>query len=377
MRSSFFMSAQLHNPPLPLLPPPPSCRRKHALLHRALQLSSSSSSNSSAFFAGDFMRRLGSSRPGGRAYESSLSFHALRGAAFAREESIGAVVEQLLLIGVSQRVIQYAEFVFASFSAQYKIEEGVWGVWMRLLKRVPRSVLWLMNFNDESSENVMALARAHLGDEHWRVVITMLLPRKVETVVKGFWADLALDTWLINGHTTAAETGWHGLPMVAAPGSLHYHTRLSSSITMSLASPSLSHCPSASHPTAHLVARNAADYFDLAAAYALSSLYDRRAWRRFVPNVLAGALFDGKSWAEAWGRGLKMARDIQWMTDDDDKGGVSAGEDFAACEEVLRGGEEGAGGLPRSVRVCARAIAGKGARTPLLRFNVIVSTGII
>jgi hypothetical protein len=320
------------------------------------------------------MRRLGSSRPGGRAYESSLSFHALRGAALAREESVGAVLQQLLLIGVSQRVIEYAEFVFASFSAQYKIEEGVWIVWMRLLKRVPRSVLWLMNFNDESSDNVMSLARQHLGDECWRVVISMLLPRKVETVVKGFWADLALDTWLINGHTTAAETGWHGLPMIASPGSMHYHTRLSSSITMSLASlSSPSPCPSARPPTSHLVARNTADYFDLAAAYALASLADRGMWRRFVPNVLAGTLFDGQSWAAAWQRGLKMARDIQWMMNGDEQGGVSAEDEFAACQEVLSGGGEGQGVLPRSLRVCARAITGKDPRVPLLRFNVIVS----
>jgi hypothetical protein len=220
------------------------------------------------------------------AYEGSLRFHLLRGAPMQQEETARSVLQQLLLIGVSARVIQWADFVFASFSAQYKIDEEVWGVWMRLLKRVPRSVLWLMNFNDESGDNVAAMARAHLGDDHWRVVITLLLPRKVETVVKGFWADLALDTWLINGHTTAAETGWHGVPMVVAPASLHYHARLSSSISLSIASLASSTCPSPPHTTAHLISRNPDDYYQLASAFALSAIADRGNWRRFVPNVL-------------------------------------------------------------------------------------------
>ncbi len=307
------------------------------------------------------------------AYSSAMAFHSLRGVPLQQEETARAVLHQLLLIGVSEHVIGWADFVFASFSAQYKIDEEVWSVWMQLLKHVPRSVLWLVNFNDESSDNIMALARAHLGEEHWRVVITLLLPRKVETVVKGYWADLALDTWLINGHTTAAETGWHGLPMVVMPGSLHYHARLSSSIMLSLASASSLPCPSPSRPTAHLISRNTDDYFQIASAFARSAVADRGSWRSFVPNVLAGTLFDGEIWAQSWERGLKMARDVQMMTADNlANSTMAAVETIAACGEVLRGGEEGVGVTPKSFSICARAMAGKGAHTRLLGFNIIV-----
>jgi hypothetical protein len=361
--------------PPPPPPPRPLSRQKHALLRRALARSSADAASSSELFQGDFMRRHRSNPSTDRAYSGSLRFHALRGAALQQEETARAVVEQLLLVGVSQRVIAWTHFVFASFSAQYKIDAGVWDVWMRLLKSVPRSVLWLMNFNDESSDNVVAMARAHLGDEYWRVVITLLLPRKVETVVKGFWADLALDTWLINGHTTAAETAWHGLPMVVVPGSLHYHARLSSSITLALVSPSRSRCPSPPPPPAHLIARNSDDYYHLASAFALAALADRGGWRRFVPNVLAASLFDGASWAAAWERGLKMSRDVQLMTGGGQEGSGSAGaqDDIAACLEAYRGGSAGWTVQPRSLRVCARAMAGRGGHTPLLGFNIIVS----
>ncbi len=327
------------------------------------------------------MRRHNPRSPSDRAYRGSLSFHALRGTPLQQEETVRAVLEQLLLIGVSQRVIAWAEFVFASFSAQYKIEEEVWMVWMQLLKSVPRSVLWLMNFSDESSDNIMAMARAHLAQDYWRVVVTQLLPRKVETVVKGFWADLALDTWLINGHTTAAETAWHGLPMVVAPASLHYHARLSSSISVSISSPARFHCRSSPSPTAHLIARNSEDYFQIASAFARAALANRGSWRVFLPNVLAAELFDGEAWAAAWERGIKMARDVQMardvhvMKDGGLESSAGAEDDVAACRDVLKGGDEGWDVLPKSLRVCARAMsrAGRGNRMPLLGFNIIVS----
>lgn len=326
---------------------------------------------SSQLFPGDFMRRHDPNASSDRAYLNSMHFHALRGAPLHQEQIARAVGEQLLLVGVETRVINWAQFVFASFSAQYKIDAEVWDVWMRLLRRVPRSVLWLMNFSDESSENIMALARSHLGEEHWRVVITLLLPRKVETVVKGFWADLALDTWLINGHTTAAETSWHGLPMVVAPTSLHYHARLSSSISLSLSRSMLSLCPSPTAAAAHLIARNADDYFQIASAFASAALADRGKWRSFVPNVMSSLLFDGQAWAAAWERGLKMARDLQ-LFGGDEQGGED--DDAAACVEVHLGGEGGGDVSPKSLRACARAMtAGRRARPHLLRFNIIVS----
>ncbi len=320
------------------------------------------------------MRRHNPYPAADRAYHSSLQFHAMRGLPLAHQETVRVVAEQLLLIGVSQRIIAWTEFVFASFSAQYKIEEEVWGIWMQLLKRVPRSVLWLMNFSDESSDNVMAMARAHLGNEYWRVVITQLLPRKVETVVKGFWADLALDTWLINGHTTAAETSWHGLPMVVVPGSLHYHARLSSSISLSLSSPARSRCPSPPPLSAHLIARNPHDYYQIASAFALSALADHRSWRAFVPNVLAAPLFDGEAWTQAWERGLKMARDVQWMMGESEGDSAGVEDDVEACAKVYAGGEGGWALSPKSLRVCARAITkGHVTRPQLLGFNIIVA----
>jgi hypothetical protein len=91
-------------------------------------------------------------------------------------------------------------------------------------------------------------------------------------------------------------------------------------------------------------------------------------------QVLAGALFDGEVWAASWERGLRMARDVQAMAGRDDaveSEGMEGGA-IAACEEVHRGGEGGAGVAPRSLRVCARAVGGQVTPSRLLDFNIVV-----
>ena len=37
-------------------------------------------------------------------------------------------------------------FIFCNFGQMYKVEPQIWRVWMRLLLRVPHSVLWLLTF---------------------------------------------------------------------------------------------------------------------------------------------------------------------------------------------------------------------------------------
>src|SRR5690606_38737257 len=45
-------------------------------------------------------------------------------------------------------------FVFCSFNANYKIEPDVFEVWMRLLARVPGSVLWLLDGGEAARRNL-------------------------------------------------------------------------------------------------------------------------------------------------------------------------------------------------------------------------------
>ena len=46
-------------------------------------------------------------------------------------------------------------FVFCCFNQLYKVDPSIFDVWMRLLKRVPDSVLWLLRFPPSGEDNIL------------------------------------------------------------------------------------------------------------------------------------------------------------------------------------------------------------------------------
>ena len=95
-------------------------------------------------------------------------------------------------------------FVFSSFNGSYKIEPVMFGVWMKLLKKVPNSVLWLLRSNDLAEKNLKREAEA-VGVEADRLVFADKLPRD-EHFARLRLADLALDTRIYGGHTRRPAT---------------------------------------------------------------------------------------------------------------------------------------------------------------------------
>lgn len=107
--------------------------------------------------------------------------------------------------------------VFCSFNHDYKISPHVFAVWMRLLKAVPGSVLWLMSRNEVSQRNLQAHAQAH-GVEPERLVFAKRVPRVEDHLARYRQADMFLDTHPYNAHTTAADALMAGLPVVTYSG---------------------------------------------------------------------------------------------------------------------------------------------------------------
>ncbi|NGZ28193.1 MAG: tetratricopeptide repeat protein, partial [Magnetococcales bacterium] len=100
-------------------------------------------------------------------------------------------------------------FVFCCFNANYKIEPTIWSVWMAILRRVPQGVLWLLRGSPEGEENLRRHAKAAGVDEE-RLIFApkMLRPRHL---ARHALADLFLDTWVCNAHTTASDALWGGV----------------------------------------------------------------------------------------------------------------------------------------------------------------------
>ncbi len=107
-------------------------------------------------------------------------------------------------------------FVFCSFNNSYKLNPGVFDVWMRLLKAVPESVLWLVANNKPAVDNLRREAAARGVSPERLVFADRAEP--AEYLARMRLADLFLDTWPFNAGTTASDAAWAGLPVVTLSG---------------------------------------------------------------------------------------------------------------------------------------------------------------
>ncbi|HKX09272.1 MAG TPA: tetratricopeptide repeat protein, partial [Stellaceae bacterium] len=107
-------------------------------------------------------------------------------------------------------------FVFACLNSPYKITPDVFDVWMRLLRSVPGAVLWLLSDNAWQESNLSREAQAR-GISPDRLVFAprLYLPNHL---ARHRLADLFLDTFPCNAHTTASDALWAGLPLLTCMG---------------------------------------------------------------------------------------------------------------------------------------------------------------
>jgi len=107
-------------------------------------------------------------------------------------------------------------FVFCSFNNSYKYTPDVFDVWMRLLRNVDGSVLWLLDGAASSSANLRREAQARNIAPERLVFAPRVSPD--EHLARHRHADLFLDTLPYNAHTTTGDALWTGLPVVTCLG---------------------------------------------------------------------------------------------------------------------------------------------------------------
>ena len=107
-------------------------------------------------------------------------------------------------------------FVFCSFNNNFKITPPLFDIWMRLLRAVPASVLWLLADNRWAEENLRREA-ASRGIDAGRLVFAPRRPPH-EHLARIALADLFLDTLPYNAHVTASDALATGLPVLTCAG---------------------------------------------------------------------------------------------------------------------------------------------------------------
>jgi len=109
-------------------------------------------------------------------------------------------------------------FVYCCFNAPNRIAPAVFDSWMRILRRVDGSVLWLQERNRWATENLRTEAQRR-GVAPDRLVFAKNLPLLEEHLSRIRHADLFLDTLPYNAHTTASDALRMGVPLLTQIGS--------------------------------------------------------------------------------------------------------------------------------------------------------------
>lgn len=127
-------------------------------------------------------------------------------------------------------------FVFCCFNGNYKILPATFAIWMRLLRQVDGSVLWLLGDSPASIANLRREAARH-GVDGQRLVFAGRMPLD-EHLARHRAADLFLDTLPYNAHTTASDALWAGLPVLTCTGQ-SFASRVAASLLGAVGLPEL------------------------------------------------------------------------------------------------------------------------------------------
>ncbi|HEY4264611.1 MAG TPA: hypothetical protein VGM72_04785 [Micropepsaceae bacterium] len=183
-------------------------------------------------------------------------------------------------------------FVFCCFNASYKIQPVIFDIWMRLIRDVPSSVLWLLDDNPQAQRNLKREAAAR-GVDADRLVFA---PRKpvAEHLARHSLADIFLDTLPYNAHTTASDALWMGLPLVTCPGTT-FPARVSASLLSAMGLP-------------ELMTSSLAEYEELARALARDPQRLAAIRAKLARSCETSPLFDAAQYA----RNLESAYMTMW-----------------------------------------------------------------
>ena len=127
-------------------------------------------------------------------------------------------------------------FVFCCFNNNYKILPPTFDGWLRILKAVPDSVLWLLEDNPTAAKNLQQIAM-NKGLDPVRLIFAKRMPL-AEHLARHRLADLFLDTLPCNAHTTTSDALWAGLPVLTLPGET-FASRVSASLLNAIGLPEL------------------------------------------------------------------------------------------------------------------------------------------
>jgi protein O-GlcNAc transferase len=182
--------------------------------------------------------------------------------------------------------------VFCNFNQSYKLTPVMFASWMRILTKLPGSVLWLLESNRQFSENLRREAAAH-GVAGERLVFAPPTSQD-KHLARLQLADLCIDTLPYNAHTTGTDALWAGVPLVTCRGQ-SFAGRVAASLLGAISLP-------------ELVTDSLEDYEALIVALAGDPARLRALRRKLHDNRVSAPLFD----TDRYRRHIEAAYTTMW-----------------------------------------------------------------
>jgi protein O-GlcNAc transferase len=128
--------------------------------------------------------------------------------------------------------------VLCCFNSGYKFNPEVFDAWMQILAQVPQAVLWLLERRgDARLTSNLRREMVRRGIDARRLVFAYARPNP-EYLALYRAADLFIDTWPYNAHTTASDALWSGCPVVTLRGDT-FASRVAESLLNAVGLPEL------------------------------------------------------------------------------------------------------------------------------------------
>jgi predicted O-linked N-acetylglucosamine transferase (SPINDLY family) len=183
-------------------------------------------------------------------------------------------------------------FVFCCFNRSYKFTPAILDIWCRLVGAVPGSVLWLLQADATTQDNIVQQI-SRRGVAASRVIFAPKLPL-AEHLGRLQLADLALDTFPVTSHTTASDALWAGVPLLTLIGET-FVSRVAASAVCAAGLP-------------ELIARDRASYFTIAHDLAAHRERSHAIRAKLAKNRLTCPLFDSHEFV----RNLEQLYERMW-----------------------------------------------------------------
>ena len=138
--------------------------------------------------------------------------------------------------------------IFTCFNAAFKITEVEFDIWMKILREIKNSHLWLLSSNLLMEKNLKKEAEKRGVDQK-----RLTFAKKISLdkhLARHSLGNIFLDTFNYNAHTTASDALWAGMPLITLAGK-SFSSRVSSSLLESIG-------------LEELICSSAQEYFDKA-----------------------------------------------------------------------------------------------------------------